>query len=135
MPAPLARLALAVGGALAGCVDETRREVAGKDLYLRYCASCHGAGGKGDGPVAGSLRRPPTDLTALARRAGGRFDEAALMASIDGRRAVAEHGSREMPVWGAVFETEHAGEPFQAYVGLLETRALVDYLRSIQARE
>jgi mono/diheme cytochrome c family protein len=126
-------LVLAVAGAcLVACVDEESREVAGKDLYLRYCASCHGAGGKGDGPVGSSLKRAPSDLTTLARRSGGRFDEAALMAAIDGRRTVAEHGSREMPVWGAVFETEHRGEPFQAYVGLLQTRALVDYLRSIQ---
>jgi mono/diheme cytochrome c family protein len=132
-------LALALAVALAAawgaaCVDEESREVAGKDLYLRYCASCHGAGGRGDGPVGDSLKRPPSDLTTLARRSGGRFDEAALMAAIDGRRVVAEHGSREMPVWGAVFESEHRGEPFQAYVGLLETRSLVDYLRSIQRK-
>ncbi|MGH8059266.1 MAG: hypothetical protein ACREOH_18860, partial [Candidatus Entotheonellia bacterium] len=24
--------------------------VYGRDLYLRYCASCHGISGKGDGP-------------------------------------------------------------------------------------
>jgi mono/diheme cytochrome c family protein len=124
---------LALAGA--GCVDEETRELAGSDLYLRYCASCHGADGKGNGPVAASLKTAPADLTGLAKRSGGRFDETAVMSAIDGRRRVSEHGSREMPVWGAVFEKEHAGEPFQAYVGLLQSRALADHLRSIQVQE
>lgn len=126
-------VAFAAGGI--GCVDEATREVAGGDLYLRYCASCHGLDGKGGGPVATSLKRPPSDLTTLAKRAGGRFDEGTVMAMIDGRRLVAEHGSRDMPVWGAVFEEEHKGKPFQAYTGLLDARALSDYLRSIQVKE
>jgi mono/diheme cytochrome c family protein len=124
---------LSVAGA--GCRDEESREVAGSDLFLRYCASCHGTDAKGNGPVAASLKRAPADLTALAKRSGGRFDESAVMAAIDGRRLVSEHGSREMPVWGAVFEKEHAGEPFQAYAGIRESRALADYLRSIQVAE
>jgi len=35
----------------------------GKYKYDTYCAVCHGAGGKGDGPV-GKKFVPPTDLTA-----------------------------------------------------------------------
>ena len=57
------------------------------------------------------------------------------MATIDGRRLVAEHGSREMPVWGVLFEEEREGQPFQAYTGQLQSRALSDYLRSIQVTE
>jgi mono/diheme cytochrome c family protein len=128
-------LAVVLAASGAACVDEEAREVAGGDLYLRYCASCHGADAKGNGPVAGVLKRPPADLTTLAKRSGGRFDEAAVLAAIDGRRLVAEHGAREMPVWGAVFEEEHEGEAFQAYTGLLQARALTDYLRSIQEQE
>lgn len=123
----------ALAGCLAGCVDERTDPVSGADLYRRHCASCHGVEGRGDGPLAASLRTPPSDLTALARRAGG-FDESAVMAVIDGRRAVTEHGPREMPVWGAVFESGHreAREPYPAYTSLLDARALTDYLRSIQ---
>jgi mono/diheme cytochrome c family protein len=128
-------LALGLALSAAGCVDEETREVAGSDLFLRYCASCHGTDAKGNGPIAASLKRPPADLTRVAKRAGGRFDEAAVMAAIDGRRLVAEHGSREMPVWGALFEEEHEGQPFQAYTGQLQSRALADYLRTIQATE
>lgn len=35
----------------------------GKALYQRECASCHGPGGKGDGPDAGKLKVRPTDLS------------------------------------------------------------------------
>lgn len=35
----------------------------GASLYLRHCASCHGARGHGDGPVAASLSPSPPDLT------------------------------------------------------------------------
>ena len=115
-----------------GCVDERTDEVAGSAHYQRHCASCHGLSGKGDGPLTGSLTTAPTDLTTLARRSGGSFDEAAVMMVIDGRLLVAQHGPREMPVWGAVFAEEHVGEPFAIYGATLDARALADYLRSIQ---
>jgi hypothetical protein len=56
------------------------------------------------------------------------------MAVIDGRREVAAHGPREMPVWGAVFEEDLRGQPYGKYVGLLHSRALTDYVRSLQRR-
>jgi len=34
----------------------------GRDRFGIYCATCHGSGGKGDGPV-GKKYIPPTDLT------------------------------------------------------------------------
>jgi mono/diheme cytochrome c family protein len=137
MKLPLHRAALLLALASSGgaCVDRESRHVAGSDLYAQHCSSCHGIDGKGGGPLAGSLVRPPPDLTKIAARSGGELDESALMSVIDGRRAVAEHGPREMPVWGARFEEEQEGQPFHTYVGLLQTRSLVDYLRSIQTEE
>jgi mono/diheme cytochrome c family protein len=127
---------LLVGGSFglvaAGCVDRRTDEATGAVLYRRYCAACHGLAGRGDGPLAASLRQPPKDLTALARNAGGTFREADVMMTIDGRRLVAEHGPRDMPVWGAVFAQQHVGEPFAAYGPTLDARALADYLRTIQ---
>ena len=32
-------------------------------LFRNYCASCHGAAGRGDGPLADRLSRPPRDFT------------------------------------------------------------------------
>ena len=31
-------------------------------MYRERCASCHGDGGRGDGPSARSLQRPPRDF-------------------------------------------------------------------------
>jgi mono/diheme cytochrome c family protein len=36
---------------------------AGKTLFTTNCASCHGDGGKGDGPVGATLKPPPRDFT------------------------------------------------------------------------
>lgn len=36
---------------------------AGKKIYGTYCAACHGAAGKGDGPAAPVLKPPPRDFT------------------------------------------------------------------------
>jgi mono/diheme cytochrome c family protein len=118
--------------ASAGCIDRKTDEARGEVLFSRYCASCHGVSGRGDGPVAASLQPPPADLTGIARRAGGKFDETAVMMTIDGRRLVALHGPRDMPVWGAVFAEKHVGEPFGAYGPTLDARALADYLRTLQ---
>jgi len=68
----------------------------GKREYFNSCAVCHGTAGKGDGPLAPYLEKAPSDLTHL--------DKASifplLYGIIDGRRIVAFHGPREMPVWG-----------------------------------
>lgn len=127
----IAILAFAVSPMLVSC-RSTPEPPTGQALYLQYCASCHGESGDGNGSVAESLRRLPTDLRLIAKRHGGRFDESYAMQIIDGRRAVAEHGTREMPVWGAVFEDEHRREGYPAYTSLLHSRALTDYLGSIQ---
>ncbi len=42
----------------------------GKTLFAQYCASCHGASGKGDAPAAAALNPKPKDLTDKAYVAG-----------------------------------------------------------------
>jgi mono/diheme cytochrome c family protein len=77
--------------------------------FLDACAPCHGAGGRGDGPVAPALRVPPPDLTRLAARHGGAFPRAYVIDVIAGERGVVAHGSREMPVWSQRFAPSAAG--------------------------
>jgi len=72
----------------------------GAARYERYCSACHGKDADGNGPMASSLRQPPSDLRRIAERNGGRFDRRAVAAAIDGRRMAAGHGSEESPVWG-----------------------------------
>ena len=106
----------------------------GLQLFSHYCASCHGALGLGDGPVARSLNPPPADLTTLAQRNDGVFDAQAVLSTIDGRREVIAHGPRDMPVWGVVFASEHAGAGTlhaQQHAALL-SKLLTDYVESLQ---
>jgi len=103
----------------------------GEGLYHRFCASCHGVEGHGDGPVAGSFTIMVPDLTLLARRHGGQFPTDQVRKIIDGRSVRPPHGERDMPVWGFEFgaATSAAGGAGQVDALINE---LVDYLRSIQ---
>jgi mono/diheme cytochrome c family protein len=78
----------------------------GKNEYVRSCASCHGVTGKGDGPVAKSLSKPPADLTKLSENNKGVFPVSRIYDVIDGRVQFAIHGTREMPVWGEIYTRE-----------------------------
>ena len=102
----------------------------GRNLFATYCASCHGASGRGNGPAAEELRRRPTDLTQLAKHNGGIFNGARIHSIVDGR-AVKAHGTIEMPVWGDAFKWRE-GLPEDAIHARIE--ALVRYLETIQER-
>ena len=99
----------------------------GKLSYDRYCVACHGSTGIGDGPVAPELITKPTDLTILGEKYDGVFPESVVYDYIDGRKNVAAHGTRMMPVWGNIW-TEQQGEET---VGL-RIKELVAYVESIQ---
>jgi mono/diheme cytochrome c family protein len=116
----------------AGCREEEAPHPTGAILFRQYCASCHGVDGRGDGPVAPSLRTEPPDLTTIAQRAGGQFDLKQVMAVIDGERLVAAHGPRTMPVWGVVFDQELADSPYGTRIRLLRAQVLAEYLRDLQ---
>lgn len=135
LPAAVVSAVMLAAAACSPAPERRAAEPTGAQAYERYCASCHGESGRGDGPVAASLTTAPADLTRLAARTGGRFDEAAVMAAIDGRQHVAAHGPREMPVWGAIFESDlrAAGERYPRYVTLLSVGSLVEHLRGLQA--
>jgi mono/diheme cytochrome c family protein len=78
----------------------------GKNDYVKFCAQCHGATGKGDGKFAKSLKRAPVDLTKLSENNKGVFPTLRIYDVIDGRIEVMTHGKRDMPVWGNVFTDE-----------------------------
>jgi hypothetical protein len=125
-------LILSPAGAIAVHAQEFT-DYSGKQLYMRFCAACHGASGTGDGVVAGSLRIIVPDLTRIARRQGGIFNEERVLRMIDGRTTIPPHGTREMPVWGQEFEGDSraalgGGQPSRQVILF----RLTDYLRSIQ---
>ena len=75
----------------------------GSDMYLAYCASCHGPKGLGDGPVAAHLKNAIPDLTTLSKQNKGVFPTQRISQVIQGEVGVKTHGLQDMPVWGPVF--------------------------------
>jgi mono/diheme cytochrome c family protein len=100
----------------------------GKDNFEEYCAVCHGADGKGNGPAAPAMKSPVPDLTAMARRNNGKFDAAHAENVIRnaGSLPTPAHGVQTMPIWGSVFKSEDQSR------ATLRIKNLVAYLRSIQ---
>lgn len=119
-------VAIAGAAALAGSPGSSRGSDEGARLYTTLCASCHGVTGTGDGPAAGALTPPPTDLT----RSTLKVPE--LMRVIDGRRTVRAHGSEAMPVWGRVFEQGMQGGGRQHRDALRQTQILAEYVQSLE---
>ena len=114
----------------------TQRDVmqmSGPEMYESLCASCHGAGAEGDGPIAPLIKIGVPDLTRIAQRDGGEFPTEDVRRTIDGRFDRPAHGPRDMPVWGWQFyRSETTNDPVErARVDALIDR-LVVYLRSIQ---
>ncbi len=106
----------------------------GKGKYGQYCASCHGPAGKGNGTMAPLLTFKPADLTQLRKTGKGEFPFWRVYRAIDGREMVRGHGSREMPLWGFVFQVEEGASAASAQEDIVRGRIwqLVYYLESIQ---
>lgn len=95
-------LAIAAAGTLlSACAPE--RQVSGRALYADYCASCHGAEGRGDGPAAAGLGKRPADLTGISARNGGVFPMVRVMSVIDGYTRRGDRSS-VMPELGAALQ-------------------------------
>ncbi|HYL12447.1 MAG TPA: c-type cytochrome [Terriglobales bacterium] len=101
----------------------------GAELYAAYCATCHGADGKGNGPTAPALKVRPPDLTVLAKRSRGRFPEGDVYQIIKWGGGIIGHGSKEMPVWGTAFKSASDETEVNSRI-----KALTQYIESIQAR-
>lgn len=75
----------------------------GQEMYKQFCAACHGADGKGDGPAASNLKTRPSDLTTLAKRHEGKFPSDYVSAILRFGPGISAHGSSNMPTWGPIF--------------------------------
>jgi mono/diheme cytochrome c family protein len=139
---------IAIIGATAvfvGSVSAQDRDM-GKLEYQSNCASCHGIGAKGDGPMSAELKKRPTDLTVLAKKNNGVFPLNSVYRIIDGRNAIASHGTREMPVWGYRFvppqhfdlklADDYIYSPPTSPEPVVHARilAVIDYLNRIQEK-
>jgi mono/diheme cytochrome c family protein len=80
----------------------------GRQMYVAYCAACHGAEGQGNGPAASALKIPPSDLTLLSQKNKGAFPSSRVYSVIEFGAPTPAHGSAEMPVWGTLMLSLHS---------------------------
>ena len=105
--------------------------MSGRDIFMYYCATCHGRDGRGNGPVAAELKTRPADLTRLAAGNGGRFPVERVRSFIaDGQVAAPTHGSSDMPVWGPIFQALDPSDK----IAQARIDNLVTYINSIQVK-
>ncbi|CAB3749483.1 cytochrome C [Burkholderia sp. MSh2] len=88
----------------------------GAHLYAQHCAACHGADGRGEGPLAATLAHwPPTFAgTLLARRLDGELFWRVRHGTHD------ERGASTMPGFAATLDAQ-------------DTWAVLDYLKALAA--
>jgi mono/diheme cytochrome c family protein len=103
----------------------------GKEMYMSYCAACHGKGAKGDGPAASALKMPPTDLTTLAKLNNGKFPDDHVTTLLRNGVSAPAHGTADMPVWGPLFSSVSGRD---AAVVNMRISNLIRYLESIQEK-
>lgn len=119
-----------VGAALGAAADEL-----GKMTYDHYCASCHGADGRGAGPFMEMMTVEAPDLTQLSATNDGEFPMLEVIHIIDGRTGLRAHGG-PMPVFGTAFsaEVENPGPYGAVAVTRGRVLSLAYYLESLQAQ-
>ncbi|MEI6668873.1 MAG: c-type cytochrome [Acidobacteriota bacterium] len=106
------------------------RSVNGSDVYKEYCAVCHGTDGKGKGPAAVALKGTMPDLTLLAKNAKGASPTVAIETAITGKgKLIAAHGTADMPMWGAVFNSMYGEGGARARL-----TNLIAYIETLQAK-
>ena len=130
-------LALVVALFLGVADVAAEEELIGASEYRISCLSCHGVGGKGNGPMAEFLKVQPSNLTQVSKNNDGVFPLETVFRMIDGRHGVTGHGDRDMPIWGARYLKEDA-EMYGPFGGedvvRLRILELVYYIQSIQER-
>lgn len=90
----------------------------GEKLFKTYCASCHGAGGKGDGPLSPVYSPKPQDLTD-DKVMSAKSDQELFTAISQGGKAAG--ASQFMPGWGTMLNDE-------------EIRDVIAYMRSLHKK-
>jgi mono/diheme cytochrome c family protein len=106
----------------------------GEQMYMSYCAACHGKTGKGDGPAASALKVTPPDLTLLAKKNHGEYPSAHVNHVLLSGTGVPAHGTKEMPVWGPLFASLHGRISGNDAMVQLRVANLTKYIESLQAK-
>lgn len=109
--------------------------LSGQQMYVSYCAVCHGTDGRGAGPAAPAMKAQPTDLTTLAKTHDGKFPKLRVFNTILGDTAAPQaHGSKDMPVWGSLFSSLCSGRPTAKAETQMRASNLTNYVESLQQK-
>jgi len=135
----LAGIFLLTAGTAAVAQEDLGTQSIGKMEFQKNCASCHGMGGKGDGPLVEFLKQSPKDLTTLSKSNGGVYPQDKVYEWIRDPKRIRAHGTEEMPIWGDRYSMEIIDKYGPDYYGpgssvrerVLE---LVFYIGSIQQK-
>jgi mono/diheme cytochrome c family protein len=103
----------------------------GAAMYKQYCAVCHGAAGKGDGPAAVDLKTKPADLSMLAKQNNGKFPQDHVVEVLRSGVKAPAHGTSEMPTWGPLFSSVSSKDE-----GIVNMRIanLTAYIKTLQEK-
>ena len=103
----------------------------GKEMFNSYCAVCHGTAAKGDGLAASAMKTAPTDLTALAKKSGGKYPSAHVASVIRGQSSchltaarICRCGDRRSPASAKGTRPKRSREPPTgwAYIETLQAK-------------
>lgn len=126
-------LLVATVGGSGMAVAEDHKAAAGEDDFKHFCASCHGVTGVGDGPVSGSLKNTPANLTGLSAANGGAFPKKHVTDVVQGNKNYDQrfrtHGPSDMPVWGNVIYEDSDG---RTSIATARINSIVSYIESLQ---
>jgi mono/diheme cytochrome c family protein len=103
----------------------------GKQMFVNYCAPCHGVDGRGNGPAAPALKTPPTDLTVLSRNNHGKYPDTHIVTTLQYGSELPSHGSAQMPVWGPIFGKMNTSNSQDR---MLRVSNLSRYLETLQVK-
>lgn len=128
-------LAIAVGGQesqkpIQHTTAQHTSPASGQEMFLAYCASCHGKDAKGDGPAASVLKVAPADLTGLSKKYG-KYPGMKVTPVLTGQANLAAHGNTEMPVWGPIFSRMSQGRESEVQQRIAN---LNHYIESLQTQ-
>jgi mono/diheme cytochrome c family protein len=112
---------------VAAAAPQTASPYSGSADYRTFCTSCHGTAGKGDGTLAGSLRKRPADLTQISKKNGGLFPQDQVFKLID-----AGHENADMPAWTVVLANSQESAGIEAAQARI--RQLVKYIETLQPK-
>jgi len=102
----------------------------GQEMYIAYCAECHGREAKGGRSPAVTFGAVAPDLTLLGKNQG-RFPYAVVKDAIHGDYHSAAYGAGEMPPWGFLFRYVGGGSSLEVDMRI---NRLTEYLRTLQEK-